>query len=197
MFRRLGASIRKWMYGRYGSDQLNMLLLVLAVILSLTNTILTYALRTSTVYRGIIAPILSLLMYGLLILAMVRMFSRNLSRRERENRRFLQLWMRLRDRNNRYFRCPSCGQTVRSRSTAASCVSAARNAARNSSVRPSPKPAASRCGFLLPITGRGMPLPRLSKACPAESFGGKKSVKGNRQGVLSRSITRRGGRIAK
>ena len=112
MFRRLGASIRKWMYGRYGSDQLNMLLLVLAVILSLTNTILTYALRTSTVYRGIIAPILSLLMYGLLILAMVRMFSRNLSRRERGNRRFLQLWMRLRDRNNRYFRCPSCGQTV-------------------------------------------------------------------------------------
>ena len=74
MFRRLGASIRKWMYGRYGSDQLNMLLLVLAVILSLTNTILTYALRTSTVYCGIIAPILSLLMYGLLILAMVRMF---------------------------------------------------------------------------------------------------------------------------
>ena len=116
MFRRLGASIRKWMYGRYGSDQLNMLLLVLAVILSLTNTILTYALRTSTVYRGIIAPILSLLMYGLLILAMVRMFSRNLSRRERENRRFLQLWMRLRDRNNRYFRCPSCGQTVRGNS---------------------------------------------------------------------------------
>ena len=113
MFRRLGASIRKWMYGRYGSDQLNMFLLVLAVILSLTNTILTYALRTSTVYRGIIAPILSLLMYALLILAMVRMFSRNLSRRGRENRRFLQLWMRLRDRNNRYYRCPSCGQTVR------------------------------------------------------------------------------------
>ena len=44
MFRRLGASIRKWMYGRYGSDQLNMLLLVLAVILSLTNTILTLSL---------------------------------------------------------------------------------------------------------------------------------------------------------
>ena len=60
MFRRLGASIRKWMYGRYGSDQLNMLLLVLAVILSLTNTILTYALRTSTVYRGIIAPAMAM-----------------------------------------------------------------------------------------------------------------------------------------
>ena len=32
---------------------------------------------------------------------------------------------------------------------------------------------------------------------PAESFGGKDSVKGNRQGFLSRSITRRSGRIAK
>ena len=27
------------------------------------------------------------------------------------------------------------------------------------------------------------------KTCQAKSFGGKKSVKGNRQGVLSRSIT--------
>ena len=35
------------------------------------------------------------------------------------------------------------------------------------------------------------------KPCPAEGFGGKESVKGNRQGVLSRSITRRSGRIAK
>ena len=35
------------------------------------------------------------------------------------------------------------------------------------------------------------------KTCPAENFGGKKSVKGNRQGFLSRSITRRSGRIAK
>ena len=31
----------------------------------------------------------------------------------------------------------------------------------------------------------------LSKNCLAESFGGKNSVKGNRQGSLSRSITRR------
>ena len=31
----------------------------------------------------------------------------------------------------------------------------------------------------------------LSKNLPAEGFGGKKSVKGNRQGFLSRSITRR------
>ena len=35
------------------------------------------------------------------------------------------------------------------------------------------------------------------ETCPAESFGGKDSVKGNRQGFLSRQITRRSGRIAK
>ena len=40
-------------------------------------------------------------------------------------------------------------------------------------------------------------LPDCLKTCLAESFGGKESVKGNRQGVLSRQITRRSGRIAK
>ena len=35
------------------------------------------------------------------------------------------------------------------------------------------------------------------RTCPAENYGGKDRVKGNRQGVLSRSITRRSGRIAK
>ena len=35
------------------------------------------------------------------------------------------------------------------------------------------------------------------KTCQAKSFGGKKSVKGNRQGVLSRSITRRSGQNCK
>ena len=38
---------------------------------------------------------------------------------------------------------------------------------------------------------------RLSKNCQAKSIGGKKRVKGNRQGFLSRPITRRSGRIAK
>ena len=37
----------------------------------------------------------------------------------------------------------------------------------------------------------------LSKPCPAESFGGRDSVKGNRQGSLSRSITRRSGQNCK
>lgn len=101
------------MYGRYGSDQLNMAILVAAVLVSLTNSVLTVFLRESTVYSGIVAPILSVVVYGLLIYSFFRMFSRNIYKRQRENRRFTQLWMRLKDRNNRYFRCPNCKQTVR------------------------------------------------------------------------------------
>ena len=101
------------MYGRYGSDQLNMAILVAAVLVSLTNSVLTVFLRESTVYSGIVAPILSVIVYGLLIYSFFRMFSRNIYKRQRENRRFTQLWMRLKDRNNRYFRCSNCKQTVR------------------------------------------------------------------------------------
>lgn len=101
------------MYGRYGSDQLNMAILIAAVLVSLTNSVLTVFLRESTVYSGIVAPILSVIVYGLLIYSFFRMFSRNIYKRQRENRRFTQLWMRLKDRNNRYFRCPNCKQTVR------------------------------------------------------------------------------------
>lgn len=113
MFRRIGAALRRFMYGRYGSDQLNMAILVAAVLVSLTNSVLTVFLRESTVYSGIVAPILSVIVYGLLIYSFFRMFSRNIYKRQRENRRFTQLWMRLKDRNNRYFRCSNCKQTVR------------------------------------------------------------------------------------
>ena len=113
MFRRIGAALRRFMYGRYGSDQLNMAILVAAVLVSLTNSVLTVFLRESTVYSGIVAPILSVIVYGLLIYSFFRMFSRNIYKRQRENRRFTQLWMRRKDRNNRYFRCPNCKQTGR------------------------------------------------------------------------------------
>ena len=79
MFRRIGAALRRFMYGRYGSDQLNMAILVAAVLVSLTNSVLTVFLRESTVYSGIVAPILSVIVYGLLIYSFFRMFSRTAS----------------------------------------------------------------------------------------------------------------------
>lgn len=113
MFRRLGAAIRRFMRGRYGTDQLNMVLLVAAVALSLTNSTLTVFLTKYPVYGDVIAPIVSVVIGLLLACMLFRTFSRNIYRRQRENRRMLQLWNRLRDRRNRYFRCPKCKQTVR------------------------------------------------------------------------------------
>lgn len=113
MFRRFGESVRKFMYGRYGSDQLNIVLLVAAIAVSLTNSFLSLIFRNSFVYIRILNPILYLLMLSLLGFGIFRMLSRNIYARQKENRKFRQLWTCLTDRKNRYFRCPKCKQTVR------------------------------------------------------------------------------------
>ena len=57
--------------------------------------------------------LLVLLSYGLMIWAISRSLSRNTYRRYQENRRFLQAINRVKDRQNCYFDCPKCRQTVR------------------------------------------------------------------------------------
>ena len=57
--------------------------------------------------------LLVVLSYGLMIWAIFRTLSRNTYKRYQENRRFLQIVGRLKDRNNRYFDCPKCRQMVR------------------------------------------------------------------------------------
>lgn len=111
MFKRLGESLRRFLYGRYGSDQLNLALLIAAVVLSLLSGILSLLLPvTAGVYTNLL---LSTLMYALLVIALFRMLSRNIAKRQRENQKFRNFWTRLTDRKNRYFRCPQCSQTVR------------------------------------------------------------------------------------
>lgn len=100
MFKRFGAWLQRSMAGRYGSDKLNMVILVGAVVLSLVGSITRI-------------PILSLLAWVPLIWAFCRMMSRNINKRYQENRSFWAFWEHLRDKNYRYFRCPKCRQTVR------------------------------------------------------------------------------------
>lgn len=100
MLRRLGEKFRRFMYGRYGSDKLNLFLLGLGVVLCLVGSF------TRLYLLGLIA-------YVPLVLAIFRMYSRNIPKRQRENRRFLQTFAGLRDRQNRYFSCPRCRQKVR------------------------------------------------------------------------------------
>ena len=113
MFKRFTASVRRFMYGRYGSDQLNMTILIAAVLISLINGILSYVLKGHSMAAGIVWLSLSALMYVLLGLAIYRALSRNIYKRQRENRRFCNLWARMTDRSNRYFNCPHCKQTIR------------------------------------------------------------------------------------
>lgn len=100
MFQKLGERFRRFMYGRYGSDKLNLFLLGLGVALCLVGSF------SRQYLWGLIA-------YVPLILAIYRMYSRNVAKRAAENRRFLQCFSRLRDRQNRYFSCPRCRQRVR------------------------------------------------------------------------------------
>ena len=100
--------IRRFMQGRYGSDQLNIALFLLVVALSLLNNLLYVILDSSLLYG-----LLSFSYVFIVVFAFYRMFSRNIVMRQAENQKWLNFLNRLKDRNHRYFRCPHCRQRVR------------------------------------------------------------------------------------
>ena len=106
--RNLGAKFRaglfRFMSGRYGTDRLNTVILCVGVAASILSAFLQHLLI------GRIAWVLS---YVLMIWAIFRSLSRNINKRYQENRRFLLMLDRIKDRKNRYFLCPRCRQTVR------------------------------------------------------------------------------------
>jgi uncharacterized paraquat-inducible protein A len=92
------------MAGRYGTDRLNMAILGSGLVASLLSVIIS------------VQPvnlILWALSYVLMIWAIFRTLSRNTYKRYQENRKFLQLVGRAKDREHRYFDCPKCRQMVR------------------------------------------------------------------------------------
>ena len=105
--------IRQWfrwfMAGRYGTDKLNIALLVAALVLCFLPTVLWLF--------GIQIPLLSLATalgsYALTGYALFRCFSRNTYKRYEENRKYLRFLDRLKDREHKYFTCPRCHQPVR------------------------------------------------------------------------------------
>jgi len=102
----------RFMAGRYGTDQLNRFLSILALVLVIANLFAK-------------TPILWLLAVVLLVFVYIRMFSRKLEARRAENQRFLQLTGRvtgafrgLKDRwtmrkDYVFFHCPSCRALLR------------------------------------------------------------------------------------
>ncbi len=103
--------IARFLYGRYGNDQLNNFLVGVAFLVIIINVFIN-------------SYILVVVNYLVLALAIFRMLSKKYQKRRNELNRFLKLsrpyrniWnkvkLRIADRNNKYYRCPSCNQLVR------------------------------------------------------------------------------------
>ena len=103
--------LRGMLAGRYGLDQLSVALMLL-------GCAVTFVLSLCGVkyYR----------LFGLLpmVLALLRVLSRNVARRQSENERFLQIWSPIKnwfsvkaqhaqDADHRYYPCPNCKKTLR------------------------------------------------------------------------------------
>lgn len=101
---KLSAHLRNFMVGRYGTDRLNMVILSVGLVASLLSVLIKFAPVNLALF---------LLSYGMMFWAIFRSLSRNTYKRYQENRRFLQLTGRMKDREHRYFDCPKCRQMVR------------------------------------------------------------------------------------
>lgn len=100
--------LRRFMYGRYGGDVLNLVLIIAAFVISLIG--FPYAFVISIV---------------LIIIAFYRMFSRNIYKRQMENAAFLgtvfkvkNFFIRVKKRFKdgkyyKYYKCNSCGTKLR------------------------------------------------------------------------------------
>lgn len=101
---KLSYGYRRFMEGRYGTDRFNM-------------TILTAGLIVCVISMFFSIPAVKLLLttvsYVLMFWAIFRCMSRNTYKRYQENRKFLQIFGRLKDREHRYYDCPKCRQMVR------------------------------------------------------------------------------------
>ena len=101
---RMGAGMSRFMSGRYGMDKLN------SVILWSSVAVVFISLFVPNVLARLALTAISYLLMGW---AVFRCFSRNTYKRYRENRRFLMLIDRVKDREHKYYDCPRCRQPVR------------------------------------------------------------------------------------
>ena len=96
--------LHRFMMGRYGTDKLSMTILMAGVIVSILSIFLPFP---------FVKLLLTLTAYVLMFWAIFRCFSRNTYKRYQENRKYLMLLDRIKDRQHRYFSCPRCRQPVR------------------------------------------------------------------------------------
>ena len=113
---KIGNALSRFMYGRNGADQLGLATIWAALLLDLINLFI----RQQTVHL-----IISFVSTVLLVMAVYRVFSRNLQKRRAENARFLEkVWWPIKrgiagsrqqraDKDHKYFTCPRCRTVCR------------------------------------------------------------------------------------
>ncbi len=101
-----------FMSGRYGIDQLYYALLVAYFVLFIVNLFVR-------------SPIISILMWVIITIAAIRVFSRNMYKRRMENEKFMKLWngvkakfsltiRRIKEiKTHRFRKCPHCKAMLR------------------------------------------------------------------------------------
>ena len=105
-------AFKKFMMGRYGSDQLSVVLLIVSLLLAWTAQLARL-------------PLLTLVSYAILGICIFRMLSKNVTKRSMENYRFSILispayaWLKKKQKHaadaktHKYFECPSCKTNLR------------------------------------------------------------------------------------
>ena len=114
-FRKIGNAIVRFMYGRNGTDQLNIALLWAWVALKVMQLIVNIGPDSFAV----IGVIFNWLDMAVLIVVLFRTYSKNLYKRREENSKWLRFWWKVKnagkgakerhaDKEHKYFTCKSC-----------------------------------------------------------------------------------------
>ena len=108
----MGGFLNRLMYGRYGTDSLNNFIVAVWILLAVVNLFVGSVILY---FLGIVC----------MVLALFRIFSRNIAKRQRENNKFMDMtkgirtrFSNLRTKHNqkkyfRFFKCPSCKAVLR------------------------------------------------------------------------------------
>lgn len=101
---KLRAGMQRFMAGRYGSDKLNILLIGIGLVFCIAGMF----------FQNVYVRVgLAAVSYIFLFWSIFRCLSRQTYKRYQENRKYLMLLQRIKDREHRYFDCPRCKQQIR------------------------------------------------------------------------------------